>query len=180
MPTQDQDPEAKRVYDALRNISDRLAALIGSKDFTSFLERAHAAFDKAALHDEAVAKIHTLETRLEKSGEREAKTREELTRKLTEVMNENAELKRKLDAAEATISEMESHPAVKAKRAAELKARAAAITKELRSLGCEVRFIDKDPEEGKSDAADKTSNVQLEQKPHTDDEAEGKSKKKGK
>lgn len=138
----DDRPEAQRVFDDFSALAERFSAVVKGKGFADFLARAHDALQKAPLHDEAVAKIHTLETRLALAMDREKESAGEFAVKLAEAMNQNRELTRKLAEAESAIAAMSEHPDVKARAKAELKKRAAALSAELAKHGCNVHVVD--------------------------------------
>lgn len=138
----DDRPEAQRVFDDFSALAERFSAVVKGKGFADFLARAHDALQKAPLHDEAVAKIHTLETRLALAMDREKEAAGKNAVKFAELMNENRELKSSLAVAEAAIAAMSDHPDVKARVKADLKKRAALLSAELAKHGCNVHIVD--------------------------------------
>lgn len=138
----DDRPEAKRVFDNFSALAERLSAVVNGKGFADFLTRAHDALQKAPLHDAAIEKIHTLETRLEKAMQRADEEAGKNAVKFAELMNENRELKSSLTVAEAAIAAMSDHPDVKARVKADLKKRAALLSAELAKHGCNVHIVD--------------------------------------
>lgn len=164
----DDRPESQRVFDDFSALAERFSAVVRGKGFADFLSRAHDALQKAPLHDAAIEKIHTLETRLEKAMLREKESAGEFAGKLAEAMNQNRELTRKLTEAESAIAAMSEHPDVKARVKAELVKRAKAIAAELAKHGCDVHVVDTAAMpnvrgDNAQEKAEKARNVQVEQ-----------------